>query len=116
PPLVPPVQGLAGDRGPTMAHLRGTLAARARPEFGAQARTRCRPHFFPFTEPSGEVDVWFADRKGGAGWVEWGGCGMVPPNVLRAAGIDPDDYPGFAFGRGLERTLQVRNGVAGVRD
>ncbi|ODR08362.1 phenylalanine--tRNA ligase subunit alpha [Mycolicibacillus koreensis] len=115
-PVFHQVEGLAVDRGLTMAHLRGTLDALARAEFGAQARTRFRPHFFPFTEPSGEVDVWFADRKGGAGWVEWGGCGMVHPNVLRAAGIDPEVYTGFAFGMGLERTLQFRNGIADMRD
>ncbi len=70
-----------------------------------------RPNYFPFTEPSAEVDVWFPNKKGGAGWVEWGGCGMVNPNVLRASGIDPDEYSGFAFGMGLERTLQFRNGI-----
>jgi phenylalanyl-tRNA synthetase alpha chain len=110
------VEGLAVDRALTMAHLRGTLDAFARAEFGPQARTRMRPHFFPFTEPSAEVDVWFADRKGGAGWVEWGGCGMVSPNVLRASGIDPNEYSGFAFGMGLERTLQFRNGIPDMRD
>ena len=93
-----------------------TLDAFARAEFGPQARTRIRPHFFPFTEPSAEVDVWFANKKGGAGWVEWGGCGMVNPNVLRAVGIDPNQYSGFAFGMGLERTLQFRNGIPDMRD
>ena len=110
------VEGLAVDRGLTMAHLRGTLDAFARSEFGADARTRMRPHFFPFTEPSAEVDVWFPNKKGGPGWVEWGGCGMVNPNVLRAAGIDPEVYSGFAFGCGLERTLQFRNGIPDMRD
>jgi phenylalanyl-tRNA synthetase alpha chain len=115
-PVFHQVEGLAVDRGLTMAHLKGTLDAFARSEFGPLARTRIRPHFFPFTEPSAEVDVWFADKKGGAGWVEWGGCGMVNPNVLRAAGIDPEDYSGFAFGMGLERTLQFRNGLPDMRD
>jgi phenylalanyl-tRNA synthetase alpha chain len=115
-PVFHQVEGLAVDRGLTMAHLRGTLDAFARAEFGPQARTRIRPHFFPFTEPSAEVDVWFVGKKGGAGWVEWGGCGMVHPNVLRAAGIDPDIYSGFAFGMGLERTLQFRNGIPDMRD
>ena len=115
-PVFHQVEGLAVDRGLTMAHLRGTLDAFARAEFGPEARTRIRPHFFPFTEPSAEVDVWFVGKKGGAGWVEWGGCGMVHPNVLRAAGIDPDAYSGFAFGMGLERTLQFRNGIPDMRD
>jgi len=115
-PVFHQVEGLAVDRGLTMAHLRGTLDAFARSEFGADARTRMRPHFFPFTEPSAEVDVWFPNKKGGPGWVEWGGCGMVNPNVLRAAGIDPEVYSGFAFGCGLERTLQFRNGIPDMRD
>jgi len=115
-PVFHQVEGLAVDRGLSMAHLRGTLDAFARAEFGPSARTRIRPHFFPFTEPSAEVDVWFANKKGGADWVEWGGCGMVHPNVLRATGIDPDIYSGFAFGMGLERTLQFRNGIPDMRD
>ena len=115
-PVFHQVEGLAVDRGLTMAHLRGTLDAFARSEFGPDARTRMRPHFFPFTEPSAEVDIWFPNKKGGPGWVEWGGCGMVNPNVLRAAGIDPEFYSGFAFGCGLERTLQFRNGIPDMRD
>jgi phenylalanyl-tRNA synthetase alpha chain len=115
-PVFHQVEGLAVDRGLTMAHLRGTLDAFARAEFGPQARTRIRPHFFPFTEPSAEVDVWFVGKKGGPGWVEWGGCGMVHPNVLQASGIDPEIYSGFAFGMGLERTLQFRNGISDMRD
>ncbi|CAN5121158.1 phenylalanine--tRNA ligase subunit alpha [soil metagenome] len=115
-PVFHQVEGLAVDRGLTMANLKGTLDAFARSEFGPEARTRIRPHFFPFTEPSAEVDVWFANKKGGAGWVEWGGCGMVNPNVLRAAGINPEVYSGFAFGMGLERTLQFRNGIPDMRD
>lgn len=115
-PVFHQVEGLAVDRGLSMAHLRGTLDAFARAEFGPEASTRIRPHFFPFTEPSAEVDVWFVGKKGGAGWVEWGGCGMVHPNVLRAAGIDAEVYSGFAFGMGLERTLQFRNGIPDMRD
>jgi phenylalanyl-tRNA synthetase alpha chain len=115
-PVFHQVEGLAVDRGLTMANLRGTLDAFARAEFGPAGRTRLRPHFFPFTEPSAEVDIWFENKKGGAGWVEWGGCGMVNPNVLRACGIDPGEYSGFAFGMGLERTLQFRNGIPDMRD
>jgi phenylalanyl-tRNA synthetase alpha chain len=115
-PVFHQVEGLAVDRGITMAHLKGTLDAFARAMFGAESRTRLRPSFFPFTEPSAEVDVWFPEKKGGAGWVEWGGCGMVNPNVLRACGIDPEIHSGFAFGMGLERTLQFRNGIPDMRD
>jgi phenylalanyl-tRNA synthetase alpha chain len=115
-PVFHQVEGMAVDRGLTMANLRGTLDAFARAEFGPEGRTRLRPHFFPFTEPSAEVDIWFEGKKGGPGWVEWGGCGMMNPNVLRACGIDPDEYSGFAFGMGLERTLQFRNGIPDMRD
>ncbi|OLT14499.1 phenylalanine--tRNA ligase subunit alpha [Pseudonocardia sp. CNS-139] len=115
-PVFHQVEGLAVDKGITMAHLKGTLDAFARAMFGAGSRTRLRPSFFPFTEPSAEVDVWFPEKKGGAGWVEWGGCGMVNPNVLRACGVDPEVHSGFAFGMGLERTLQFRNGIPDMRD
>jgi phenylalanyl-tRNA synthetase alpha chain len=115
-PVFSQVEGLAVDKGITMAHLKGTLDAFARAMFGSASKTRLRPHFFPFTEPSAEVDVWFEEKKGGAGWVEWGGCGMVNPNVLRACGVDPQVYSGFAFGMGLERTLQFRNGIPDMRD
>ncbi|MGH4015267.1 MAG: phenylalanine--tRNA ligase subunit alpha [Pseudonocardiaceae bacterium] len=115
-PVFHQVEGLAVDKGITMAHLKGTLDAFARAMFGETSRTRLRPSFFPFTEPSAEVDVWFPAKKGGAGWVEWGGCGMVNPNVLRACGVDTAVYSGFAFGMGIERTLQFRNGIADMRD
>jgi phenylalanyl-tRNA synthetase alpha chain len=115
-PVFHQIEGLAVDQGITMAHLKGTLDAFARAMFGETSRTRLRPSFFPFTEPSAEVDVWFPERKGGAGWVEWGGCGMVNPNVLRACGVDTEVYSGFAFGMGIERTLQFRNGITDMRD
>ncbi|UVS80167.1 phenylalanine--tRNA ligase subunit alpha [Actinokineospora sp. UTMC 2448] len=115
-PVFSQVEGLAIDKGLTMAHLKGTLDAFAKAMFGAESRVRLRPSFFPFTEPSAELDVWFPEKKGGAGWVEWGGCGMVHPNVLRACGVDPDVYSGFAFGMGIERTLQFRNGIPDMRD
>ena len=115
-PVFSQVEGLAVDRGLTLANLRGTLDAFARALFGPDTRTRMRPNYFPFTEPSAEVDVWFPEKKGGAGWVEWGGCGMVDPNVLIACGIDPQEYSGFAFGMGLERTLQFRNDISDMRD
>ncbi|GLZ56242.1 phenylalanine--tRNA ligase subunit alpha [Actinomycetospora sp. NBRC 106378] len=115
-PVFHQIEGLAVDKGLTMAHLKGTLDAFARAMFGPDSRIRMRPSYFPFTEPSAEPDVWFPQKKGGAGWVEWGGCGMVDPNVLRACGVDPDVYSGFAFGMGLERTLMFRNGLPDMRD
>lgn len=115
-PVFHQVEGLAVDKGLTMAHLKGTLDHFARAMFGPEAKTRLRPSFFPFTEPSAEMDLWFPQKKGGAGWIEWGGCGMVNPEVLRNAGIDPDEYTGFAFGMGLERTLMFRHGIADMRD
>ena len=69
-----------------------------------------------FTEPSAEMDLWFPQKKGGAGWIEWGGCGMVNPNVLRATGVDPEVYTGIAFGVGVERTLMLRDGIADMHD
>ena len=115
-PVFSQIEGIAIDRGLTMAHLRGTLEHFARQMFGDEAKIRLRPNFFPFTEPSAEMDVWQPNAKGGARWVEWGGCGMVDPNVLLAAGIDPDEYQGFAFGMGIERTLQFRNDLNDMRD
>ncbi|PZE25026.1 MULTISPECIES: phenylalanine--tRNA ligase subunit alpha [unclassified Curtobacterium] len=115
-PVFTQVEGIAVDRGLTMAHLRGTLEHFARQMFGADAQIRLRPNYFPFTEPSAEMDVWQPNAKGGARWVEWGGCGMVNPNVLRSAGIDPSEYQGFAFGMGIERTLQFRNDLNDMRD
>lgn len=115
-PVFHQVEGLAIDKGLTMADLRGTLEHFARSMFGPEAQIRLRPSFFPFTEPSAELDVWHPGAKGGARWVEWGGCGMVNPNVLRAAGIDPERYQGFAFGMGIERTLMFRNDVKDMHD
>ncbi|WP_341952193.1 phenylalanine--tRNA ligase subunit alpha [Salinibacterium sp. TMP30] len=115
-PVFHQLEGIAIDKGLTMAHLRGTLEHLARAMFGEGAQIRLRPNYFPFTEPSAEMDVWQPNAKGGARWVEWGGCGMVNPNVLRAAGIDPEEYQGFAFGMGIERTLQFRNDMNDMRD
>ena len=115
-PVFHQVEGLAVDKGLTMAHLKGPLDHFARAVFGPEARTRLRPSFFPFTEPSAEMDLWFPQKKGGPGWIEWGGCGMVNPNVLLACGIDPDVYSGFAFGMGIERTLMLRHGIADMHD
>lgn len=115
-PVFHQMEGIAIDKGLTMAHLRGTLEHLARAIIGEGARIRLRPNYFPFTEPSAELDVWHPTFRDGPRWIEWGGCGMVNPNVLRAAGIDPDVHQGFAFGMGIERTLMFRNGVQDMRD
>lgn len=129
-PVFHQIEGLAIDEGITMAHLKGTLDHLAESMFGAGVRTRLRPSYFPFTEPSAELDLeCFVCRGasvgdpaqpcrtcGSEGWIEWGGCGMVNPRVLRAAGIDTDRYSGFAFGMGVERTLMFRHGVTDMRD
>ncbi|TCB95360.1 phenylalanine--tRNA ligase subunit alpha [Micromonospora zingiberis] len=115
-PVFYQVEGLVVDKGITMAHLRGTLDHFARAMFGEGAKTRFRPHYFPFTEPSAEFDVWFPEHRKGPQWVEWGGCGMVNPRVLRACGIDPEVYSGFAFGMGIDRTVMFRHGVGDMRD
>jgi phenylalanyl-tRNA synthetase alpha chain len=115
-PVFHQVEGLVVDRAITMAHLKGTLDHFARAMFGEDAKTRWRPSYFPFTEPSAEFDVWFPGHRDGPRWVEWGGCGMVNPRVLRACGIDPQVFSGFAFGMGIERTLMFRHGVSDMRD
>jgi phenylalanyl-tRNA synthetase alpha chain len=115
-PVFHQVEGLVVDEGITMADLKGTLDHFATSMFGPEARTRLRPSYFPFTEPSAELDLWFPAAKGGARWIEWGGCGMVNPRVLRACGIDPDRYTGFAFGMGVERTLMFRHDVTDMRE
>ncbi len=115
-PVFMQFEGLAIDKGLTMAHLRGTLEHFARAMFGDEAKIRLRNNYFPFTEPSAEMDIWHPGAKGGPRWIEWGGCGMVHPNVLRAAGVDPEEYQGFAFGMGTERTLMFRNGLTDMRD
>jgi len=124
-PVFSQVEGLVIDRGISMAHLKGTLDHFATAMFGEGIVTRLRPSFFPFTEPSAEVDLrCFLCRGedsdcrtcGGEGWIEWGGSGMVNPKVLIACGINPDEFSGFAFGMGLERTLMFRHGVKDMRD
>ena len=115
-PVFHQIEGIAIDRNLTMAHLRGTLEHLAKAMFGDGAKIRLRANYFPFTEPSAELDIWHPTFVGGARWIEWGGCGMVNPNVLAAAGIDPNEYQGFAFGMGIERTLMFRNNVQDMRD
>ena len=110
-PVFNQVEGLVVDKGITMAHLKGTLDHFAAKMFGPGVTTRIRPSFFPFTEPSAEVDFFYNGR-----WIEWGGCGMVNRKVLQACGVDTDVYTGFAFGMGLERTLMVRHGITDMHD
>lgn len=123
-PVFHQVEGLAVDEGITFSDLKGTLAHFAREFFGPRTRTRFRPHFFPFTEPSAELDVsCFACDGGetgcrvcgGAGWLEMLGCGMVDPNVFEASGYDPQRVTGFAFGLGVERPAMVRHGINNIR-
>ncbi|MTV25607.1 phenylalanine--tRNA ligase subunit alpha [Nitriliruptoraceae bacterium ZYF776] len=113
-PVFTQVEGLVIAEGITMAHLRGTLLAFARRLFGADREIRMRPSFFPFTEPSTEIDVTFERHP--SGWLEILGAGMVDPDVLTACGLDPERYSGFAFGIGVERVAMLRHGVADIRD
>ena len=110
-PVFHQVEGLVVDEDITMADLKGTLDYFAKSIFGDEVTTRLRPSFFPFTEPSAEVDVFFNGR-----WIEWGGCGMVNEKVLIACGVDTKKYTGFAFGMGLERTLMVKHGITDMHD
>ena len=111
------VEGLVIDEGVSFADLKAVLFAFARAFFGGEPKMRFRPSFFPFTEPSAEVDVWWEDASlpGGGRWLEILGCGMVDPNVLSAVGIDPERYTGYAFGMGVERMAQIRYDVDDIR-
>ena len=116
------VEGLVVDKGITMADLKGTLDQFAKNFFGPETKTKLRPHHFPFTEPSAEVDVtcFKCHGKGcsvckGSGWIEILGCGMVHPHVLEMCGIDPNEYSGFAFGIGLERVALLKYEIADMR-
>lgn len=121
-PMFHQVEGLIVDEGITMADLRGTMDVLAKRMFGEKTRTKFRPHYFPFTEPSGEVDVSCFKCGGsgcrickGSGWIEILGCGMVHPNVLAVGGIDTEKYTGFAFGMGVERIAMLKYGVDDIR-
>ena len=106
------LEGLAVGEGITLAHLKGALDRFAREYFGPEAKTRFRPSFFPFTEPSVEVDMWFpAQQK----WLEVMGAGMVHPKVLENAKVDPERYQGFAFGAGIERLAMIKYGIPDAR-
>jgi len=103
------------DKGITMAHLKGTLDAFARAMFGETSRTRLRPSFFPFTEPSAEVDIAFSSGPLKGRWLEVAGSGQVHPNVVRNFGLDPERHIGFAFGMGPDRLTMLRYGVNDLR-
>ncbi|HEY6316053.1 MAG TPA: phenylalanine--tRNA ligase subunit alpha [Streptosporangiaceae bacterium] len=129
-PVFHQIEGLAVDEGLTMADLRGAIQAFVDAMFGMGLRTRFRPDYFPFTEPSGDVSMechvcrGASTKPGGdpcrvcrsQGWIEIAGCGMVNPRVLVACGIDPDRYSGFAFGLGIERSLMIAHGLTEIRD
>ncbi len=121
-PLFHQVEGLVVDKGVTMGDLKGTLASFAKTMFGEETKIRFRPHHFPFTEPSAEVDVscFVCGGKGcrlckGEGWIEILGAGMVHPNVLKNCDIDPEEYSGFAFGLGVERIVMLKYHVDDMR-
>ena len=121
-PMFHQLEGLVVDEGITMGDLKGTLELFAQKMFGEKTRIRFRPHHFPFTEPSAEVDVscFVCGGKGcrvckGEGWIEILGAGMVHPNVLRNCGIDPNVYSGFAFGMGIERIVMCKYGIDDMR-
>lgn len=111
-PVFHQIEGLVIDRDVSLADLSGTIEAFTRAFFGPGFSSRLRPSYFPFTEPSAEFDI---QRPDGS-WLELGGCGMVHPNVLRAGGLDPEEWSGFAFGFGIDRMAVMRHQVADLRD
>ena len=106
------LEALVVDRDVTMVDLKSTILQFVKAYFGPDTAVRFRPSFFPFTEPSAEVDVWFEDKQR---WIELGGCGMVHPNVFKAVGIDPEEYSGWAFGFGIERIAMRKYAVDDIR-
>lgn len=106
------LEALVVDRSVTMVDLKSTILQFAHAYFGADTKVRFRPSFFPFTEPSAEVDIWFPEKNR---WIESGGCGMVHPNVLRAVNIDPEEFSGWAFGFGIERIAMRKYGINNIR-
>ena len=111
-PVFHQIEGLVVDRDISLAHLAGTVDAFTRAFFGAGFTSRLRPSYFPFTEPSGEFDIQTPSGE----WLELGGCGMVHPDVLRAGGIDPTEWSGFAFGFGIDRMAKERHNVTDLRE
>jgi phenylalanyl-tRNA synthetase alpha chain len=122
-PVFHQIEGLVVDRGITFGDLAGTLDAFIKAFYGGDISTRLRPSYFPFTEPSAEMDITCVLCKGEGcktcgrtGWLELGGCGMVHPNVLTNCGIDPEAWSGFAFGFGIERMSLMRHGIDDIRE
>jgi phenylalanyl-tRNA synthetase alpha chain len=111
-PVFHQIEGLVIDRDITMADLGGTIEAFTKAFFGPGFTSRLRPSYFPFTEPSAEFDI----RRPDGSWIELGGCGMVHPNVLRAGGLDPEEWSGFAFGFGIDRMAKERHGIEDIRE
>jgi phenylalanyl-tRNA synthetase alpha chain len=111
-PVFHQIEGLVVDRDISLADLAGTIEAFTQAFFGTDFTSRLRPSYFPFTEPSGEFDIQTPSGE----WLELGGCGMVHPNVLRAGGIDPDEWSGFAFGFGIDRMARERHSVNDLRE
>jgi phenylalanyl-tRNA synthetase alpha chain len=111
-PVFHQIEGLVIDRNITFRDLAGTIEAFTKAFFGAEFTSRLRPSYFPFTEPSAEFDI----RRANGSWIELGGCGMVHPNVLRAGGLDPEEWSGFAFGFGIDRMAKERHGVEDIRE
>jgi phenylalanyl-tRNA synthetase alpha chain len=111
-PVFHQIEGLVVDRDISMADLAGTIEAFTKAFFGEGFTSRLRPNYFPFTEPSAEFDI----RTPNGHWLELGGCGMVHPNVLRAGGIDPDEWSGFAFGFGIDRMARERHNIGDLRE
>ena len=109
------LEGLAVDEGITMVDMKTAIDQFIRVFFGTNTKWRFRPSFFPFTEPSGEVDLLLADKTGKESWIEMGGCGMVDPNVFDAVGIDSEKYTGWAFGFGVERLAMRKYGITDIR-
>ncbi len=121
-PVFHQIEGLVVDRGVTFADLKGTIETFVRAVFGEGTRTRLRPAYFPFTEPSAEFEMSCVICGGdgcrtcsGVGWIELGGCGMVHPAVFEATGVDPEEWTGFAFGFGIDRIAFMRHGIADLR-
>lgn len=111
-PVFHQIEGLVVDRNITFADLAGTIESFTKAFFGSNFTSRLRPSYFPFTEPSAEFDI----RRPDGTWIELGGCGMVHPSVLRAGGLDPEEWSGFAFGFGIDRMAKERHGVEDLRD
>jgi phenylalanyl-tRNA synthetase alpha chain len=121
-PVFHQVEALMVDKGITMSDLKGALDSLVKRIFSADTRSRFRPHFFPFTEPSAEIDILCISCKGkgcklckNSGWLEMGGAGMVDPAVLAEVGYDPEKYTGYAFGLGMERIAMLRYGISDIR-